>query len=141
MTQANVSHKRKHLLGFLLPFLMLSLASLACDLEQNLGELTNEPQTFEAREGWEYDWNAPVTPGNEYEVTLALADANTKPIYVIIDAITEVLCEECYSSIEGEVTVDGLSITFTASESGRAIIRVYVLAGGGRSIIQIRDTP
>jgi hypothetical protein len=133
--------KRSRLLGFLLPLLMLALASLACDLEQEMANLTDEPQTFTAREGWEYVWRAEVTPGKEYEVTIATVDRNEPPIYAIIDVTTEVLCEACIFSADGYVLADGLSVNFTAPERGRVRIQVFAREGLAECIIQIREIP
>lgn len=130
---------RRSLFGVVLPFLMLALVSLACDLEASMGQLTSEPQTFTATEGWEYDWSAEVTPGKEYEVSIATVDRSQPPVQAILHVVTEELCEECVFSADGLVLVDGLSTNFTATERGRVRISVYVLDGGSaRCVIQIR---
>jgi hypothetical protein len=129
---------RRRLFGVALPFLMLALASLACDLEASMGELTSEPQTFTATGGWEYYWSAEVTPGKEYEVSIATPDRDTPPFYAVL-TVSGRDCEDCRDSDSGYVTIDGLSASIIAPQSGKLRIRVYVRDMSTNCVIQLRE--
>ena len=130
--------QRKNVIGIALPFLMLALANIACDLEQSLGELHGK-QEFLAQGGWDYDWYAQVTPGAKYEVIVSSIGLGYTGGFLVLEITNGLTCADCSLSNSGTITADGIRATFIAPDSGRARIYVYVREGTYECSIEIRE--
>jgi hypothetical protein len=132
--------RTKSVIGIILPLLMLALAILACDLERSMGELRRS-MVFEARGGWDYDWNAPVSPGRKYEVTVSATQFDYTGGFLVLEIANGLSCPDCLLTASGAITRNGIRATFIAPNSGIAQIYVYVREGTVECSIEIREIP
>jgi hypothetical protein len=128
---------------FIVPFLaftMLIFAALACDIDQNFGNLmvNGTPQPFTPAVAENHTWTASVSPNMKYEVIISI-QANNPDLKGInrlwvSDTSTG---KNRYAFVEGAITsAKSLNATFVAPADGKILI--LFIPDEGRTICTIQ---
>lgn len=123
---------------FVIPVIMVILASLACNLEVNFTNLSLESPSakFEVDRDIQYNWQIDLKPDTKYEVHLSLLDpvldqsrlknGNLAGLWVE----NAHSCSDCVTAANvtsGNLNSNGLKITFVAPSNGKVRIVFYWL--------------
>ncbi len=137
-------------MGIVIPLIVLFLASIACDMIQNMGELlaNSELVTFTAKGETRQIWQAKVNSGTTYEVIVQpknVTGQNDGASIIVCDLSNDI-CPD--NSIIASITSsqNGAKLTFLAQKSGLIYIHVVASIGEkgeklGTYQIKLQSTP